>query len=123
MKHGLRAMAHNLRKNYNKKSIKEIVDKYSRTDRTAYKEYLADKMKTYNIKETDKLDLDNEVLLKDLMKNMISFETTPEEGKEISDSTILNAINMPKNMPDSRFQYPPIPKEKPKKMEGGFVSA
>jgi hypothetical protein len=28
---------------------------------------------------------------------------------------------MPKNMPDSRFQYPPIPKEKPKKMEGGLV--
>ena len=59
------------------------------------------------------------------MKNILSFENKKKDIN-ISASQLTNAIRTSKNeLSDSSYNYmnPPIPKEKPIKKEGGFVSA
>jgi len=134
---GIRALARDLKtKIGNKKgNLREIITRYAPKNENKTQNYI--NFIQSEIKNKNKNKTVTTVTEKDLpalVKAVIKFENTKadkdyymknpewiEEGIELSKKSIPGTL---KTLEEVReYVYPPIPKEKPKKMEGGFVSA
>ena len=113
--HGLRAMAHTLRKpQYRNKTLEEITNTYSRTDKDSYSSNVAS-LSGNVLKIGEPVDTHNDETLRLLMKSMV----TNEVGHGMSPNNLLidEAIRLSKDsMEDSELykkMYPKVDLTKP----------
>jgi hypothetical protein len=144
---GIRALAMDFRTKIkrHKGNIEKIIKQYapeSENKTQNYINFIQSEIKNKNKNKTGTTVTEKD--LPALVKAVIKFENTKadkdyymknpewiEEGIELSKKSIPGTLKTLEEvreyiyptLEEGGFQYPPIPKEKPKKMEGGFVSA